>query len=110
MRKKVWNLSSEYFILDPQFTDPARIRRERDRSRLLKKTNWWQSKIQKGICYYCEQKVGSQALTMDHIIPLARGGQSTKGNLVPSCQDCNSKKKLKIPVESLLEEKLKENH
>ena len=36
---------------------------------------------------------------MDHLIPLARGGRSTKDNLVPSCKDCNNKKKSMLPVE-----------
>jgi 5-methylcytosine-specific restriction endonuclease McrA len=36
---------------------------------------------------------------MDHIVPLIRGGKSTKGNLVPACKDCNNKKKYLLPVE-----------
>jgi 5-methylcytosine-specific restriction endonuclease McrA len=41
---------------------------------------------------------------MDHIVPLARGGKSTKGNIVPSCKSCNVNKKLDTPVEQLLKE------
>jgi hypothetical protein len=44
---------------------------------------------------------------MDHIVPVARGGTSTKGNVVPSCLQCNQKKKLTTPVEEALK-KLKE--
>ncbi len=36
---------------------------------------------------------------MDHVVPLVRGGRSTKGNVVPCCKDCNSKKKYLLPVE-----------
>jgi 5-methylcytosine-specific restriction endonuclease McrA len=36
---------------------------------------------------------------MDHLVPLARGGRSTKNNLVPSCKDCNNKKKNMLPLE-----------
>jgi 5-methylcytosine-specific restriction protein A len=36
---------------------------------------------------------------MDHIVPLIRGGKSTKGNLVPACKDCNNKKKYLLPIE-----------
>jgi 5-methylcytosine-specific restriction endonuclease McrA len=36
---------------------------------------------------------------MDHIVPMARGGKSTKGNVVPSCKECNNKKKYMLPVE-----------
>jgi len=36
---------------------------------------------------------------MDHIVPLARGGRSKKGNVVPACKTCNTKKKTLVPVE-----------
>jgi 5-methylcytosine-specific restriction endonuclease McrA len=36
---------------------------------------------------------------MDHVIPLARGGRSTKGNLVPCCKACNTRKKAELPQE-----------
>jgi 5-methylcytosine-specific restriction protein A len=38
-------------------------------------------------------------LTMDHIVPIARGGRSTKGNVVPACKSCNTKKKQLLPME-----------
>ncbi len=38
-------------------------------------------------------------LTMDHLIPLSRGGKSKKGNLVPACKECNNKKKYLLPLE-----------
>ena len=59
----------------------------------------WQQKTSSGTCYYCGSKVGYANLTMDHVIPLARGGRSTKDNLVPSCKQCNTKKKGSLPVE-----------
>jgi len=36
---------------------------------------------------------------MDHVIPLIRGGKSTKGNVVPACKECNNKKKHMLPLE-----------
>jgi len=36
---------------------------------------------------------------MDHIIPLIRGGKSTKNNIVAACKSCNSKKKYLLPIE-----------
>lgn len=36
---------------------------------------------------------------MDHIVPIIRGGKSTKGNAVPACKGCNSKKKYALPIE-----------
>lgn len=51
------------------------------------------------MCYYCHRHVGREALTMDHVVPLSRGGKSKKGNVVAACKECNSKKKYLLPVE-----------
>ncbi len=75
------------------------IRREKERARRLRRTHWWNSRIQKGVCYYCNRKVGRDRLTMDHVVPLSRGGKSRKGNIVAACKECNSRKKYLLPVE-----------
>ncbi len=36
---------------------------------------------------------------MDHVVPLARGGKSTRGNLVPCCKECNTAKRQLLPIE-----------
>ena len=41
-------------------------------------------------CQYCGKR--SRELTLDHVIPRSRGGQSTWENLVASCKACNGKK------------------
>jgi len=93
------------YFLDPKFTDPKRIKREREKARELKKSRWWKEKIQKGICNYCEKTFKPEELTMDHVVPIARGGESVKNNVVPACKECNSKKKLDTPVDDLLSKK-----
>ena len=75
------------------------IKREKEKARRLRKTQWWQKKIHKGVCHYCHQKVGRDRLTMDHVVPLSRGGKSKKGNIVPACKACNNKKKHLLPIE-----------
>ena len=75
------------------------IRREKEKARRLRRTQWWMKKIQKGLCHYCQLQVGQGRLTMDHIVPLSRGGKSKKGNIVPACKECNNKKKTLLPVE-----------
>ena len=82
--------------------DPLHVARERERARKLRGTAWWQRRLQRGICAYCSQPFPAKALTMDHVVPVARGGRSTKGNVVPSCKPCNSRKKLMTPAEQLL--------
>ncbi len=80
------------------------IKLERDRAKKLRKSPWWEAKIQKGFCHFCQQTVGAGNLTMDHLVPLARGGKSTRGNIVPACLNCNKKKQLDTPVETLLDQ------
>jgi 5-methylcytosine-specific restriction protein A len=75
------------------------IRREREKARKLRQSEWWLRRINKGICYYCEREVGRDQLTMDHVVPLSRGGKSKKGNIVPACKECNNKKKYLLPIE-----------
>lgn len=41
-------------------------------------------------CQYCGKH--SRELTLDHVIPRSRGGQSTWENLVACCRACNGKK------------------
>ena len=52
-----------------------------------------------GVCHYCGRNVAFKNLTMDHLVPLARGGRSTKDNLVPCCKACNTRKKSMLPLE-----------
>lgn len=40
------------------------------------------------LCVYCLQP----ATTLDHVVPLARGGSNDIGNMVPACRRCNFSK------------------
>lgn len=83
-------------------SDPVHSRREREKARQLRKTAWWQAQLQKGVCHYCGRQVGAANLTMDHVIPVARGGRSIKGNCVPCCKECNNQKRALTPTEQIL--------
>ncbi len=69
------------------------IKRQKNLGRQLRKSQWWQRQIQKGVCYYCHAIFSAKDLTMDHVIPLSEGGESKKGNVVPACKKCNTEKK-----------------
>lgn len=81
---------------DPEGWD---LNRERQKARQLRHSQWWKRRCAKGRCHYCGRQMPATALTMDHIVPLARGGKSTKGNVVPACKSCNTKKKQLLPME-----------
>ncbi len=88
---------SDFFNFDG--VDEAELRREKDKARKLRKSRWWQQQLAIGVCYYCTRLFKPKELTMDHIVPLARGGRSTKDNLVVCCKECNNKKKTLLPIE-----------
>ncbi len=79
--------------------DDVLIKKEREKARKLRAGQWWKRKRASGVCHYCQQTFPPKELTMDHIIPLARGGKSEKFNLVSCCKACNTKKKQLLPVE-----------
>ena len=92
-------MNDEWFALD---VDPAHVAREREKARALRKTAWWRRRIQRGICAYCGKKFPERDLTMDHVVPVSRGGRSAKGNVVAACKECNNRKKLMTPAEQVL--------
>jgi 5-methylcytosine-specific restriction endonuclease McrA len=75
------------------------LKKEKEKARELRRSQWWQRRIGRGRCHYCEKSFSPKELTMDHLVPLIRGGRSTRGNIVPACKDCNNRKKYLLPVE-----------
>jgi len=97
-RKRIKNKQN---IHEPGYfhDDTIFIAREKKKARDLRHTAWWRKKISPGKCYYCGRQFNITDLTMDHVIPLARGGTSERINLVPACRECNAQKKYLLPVE-----------
>lgn len=79
--------------------DEISLSRERQKARELRESQWWKRQLARGRCYYCRGSFPPKTLTMDHVVPLSRGGRSTKGNVVPACKECNNKKKYMLPIE-----------
>jgi hypothetical protein len=75
------------------------IKREREKSRELRKSRWWQNRLALGYCHYCQKKFVADELTMDHLVPVSRGGKASRNNVVPACKECNSRKKYLLPIE-----------
>lgn len=51
-------------------------------------------------CQYCHKTFPPQDMTLDHVIPRARGGESTWENLVACCRKCNNRKGHQTPEEA----------
>lgn len=47
-------------------------------------------------CHYCATPLVYETVTIDHVIPLSKGGAHMRGNLVGCCQPCNSRKAGKL--------------
>jgi 5-methylcytosine-specific restriction enzyme A len=88
-------MKSDYFIC----ADEQHLRREKARARALRSSQWWKRKRADGVCHYCGNKFKPSELTMDHLVPIVRGGGSVRGNVVPACKECNSKKRYLLPTE-----------
>ncbi len=89
-----------------EIDDEKNFRKEKSKGRKLRQTQWWKEKVSKGICHYCGGVFSPSSLTMDHIVPIARGGRSAKGNVVPSCKKCNTTKKYYTSAEIVLRDKM----
>ncbi len=51
-------------------------------------------------CQYCRRVLPSAELTLDHVTPRSRGGESTWENLVACCHPCNNQKGGRLPEET----------
>jgi 5-methylcytosine-specific restriction endonuclease McrA len=51
-------------------------------------------------CQYCHRTLPSGELTLDHVVPRARAGESNWENLVACCNPCNNRKGSRTPEEA----------
>ncbi len=51
-------------------------------------------------CQYCGRKFPASELSLDHVVPISRGGKSTWENVVCACLPCNVRKGNKLLTES----------
>ncbi len=51
-------------------------------------------------CQYCLKTLNSGELTLDHVIPRSRKGETTWENLVACCHSCNNRKGNRTPEEA----------
>ena len=61
-------------------------------------------------CAYCSKLLALHEATIDHVLPVSRGGRSSWGNTVTACRPCNQRKADRTPHEAgmklLIEPKL----
>jgi 5-methylcytosine-specific restriction endonuclease McrA len=54
----------------------------------------------KHTCQYCAKKLATRDLTLDHVMPVSRGGGKSWENLVAACHTCNRVKASRTPNEA----------
>jgi 5-methylcytosine-specific restriction endonuclease McrA len=54
-------------------------------------------------CQYCGRSFPSKRLTLDHVVPRSLGGQTTWGNVVCACGECNVRKGGRPPDDAGME-------
>lgn len=90
------DLSDDFFF---ESADEEQVKREKSKARELRRSQWWKNQLGKGRCHYCGANCHPSELTMDHVVPIIRGGKSVRGNVVPACLECNQKKSCLVPSE-----------
>lgn len=53
-------------------------------------------------CQYCGEEFCAEELTLDHIYPKSRGGETSWDNIATCCKRCNQKKADRTPEEALM--------
>jgi len=53
-------------------------------------------------CQYCRTRLGKAHLTLDHVLPRSRGGETIWENVVTACGPCNRRKGNRTPEEAAM--------
>jgi 5-methylcytosine-specific restriction endonuclease McrA len=99
-RAKLAKYNKRYSRENPHIAVNAQIRRRalKNKASGTYTHDDWQARLayHENRCAYCG--CGGK-MTIDHMIPLSRGGTNWPSNLVPACHSCNSGKCDKTPIE-----------
>lgn len=52
---------------------------------------------QRAVCHWCPAPLDYASATLDHLIPLSRGGSNSEDNFVLACEECNKSRRNKMP-------------
>ncbi len=67
-----------------------RRRRQLETLKQIKARRW---EKQKGRCHYCGKEMSKREATIEHVVPVSRGGPVTdRRNIVLACEVCNKRK------------------
>ena len=85
--------------VDNEFRVPSVLRLHTSIRRPLPELKISRKSVLARDCYQCVYCGSREILTIDHVFPRSRGGETTWENVVTSCLRCNNKKGSKTPQE-----------
>jgi len=93
-RRSAWKKTEAGKLSIANYNHRRRINKNQSDYRLTQKD--WDEILEcyNHSCAYC--KTPNITLTIEHVIPLSRGGTHTKDNLIPACTHCNYSKQDKL--------------
>jgi len=95
--EKIRQASFNWKMNNPQALDKwALNRQKRLEGKVFKIRLRFINRLRASSCFYCGS---NQKIELDHLLPIARGGQHSEGNLVPACRSCNRSKGQKLLTE-----------
>lgn len=88
-----WNDSIEIYNKNINF--PAILKLKKQIKRSYKPLSFSRKELIKrdnNLCQFCSKKIYGSEITVDHIVPKSKGGETSFLNCVIACLPCNSKK------------------
>lgn len=93
---KKWQLENKEKVSNYKLINRHKRRAMVKESGVYKVTGKDLAKIRRNNCVYCGS---SENITVEHIIPITRGGTHSIGNLTSACRSCNFSKSGKLIME-----------
>lgn len=93
-----WIRSASKYVAAPTIIRVTSSNRQPDYSVRLNRRNLFAR--DRNRCQYCGKRFPVADLSIDHVIPISRGGGNTWDNLVCSCVRCNTRKGNRTPREA----------
>jgi hypothetical protein len=82
---EIWRTyGDKHVVVIGLFNDKGRVKRRGGATWLIDDTDIW--------CPICSTRLWNSNVSLDHIVPISKGGNNSKYNLILMCKDCNGRR------------------